>query len=128
MWTSPVYQEKGSNLCLVCSQETGRVFGHTKIERKQRNRAGRRVQETLERLMHNRTTIIIAHRLTTVQNADNVVVIEKGHIIEQGNHDALLEREGTYYRLYTRSFEAVIVEQVEVLPILIVAPNSLPPY
>lgn len=76
------------------------------------NESERLVQEALERLMRNRTTIVIAHRLTTVQNADNIIVIEKGHIIEQGNHEALLKREGTYYRLYTRRFEVEIVEQV----------------
>ena len=76
------------------------------------NESERLVQEALERLMRNRTTIVIAHRLTTVQNADNIIVIEKGHIVEQGNHEALLEREGTYYRLYTRRFEVEIVEQV----------------
>ncbi|HLX39105.1 MAG TPA: ATP-binding cassette domain-containing protein, partial [Ktedonobacteraceae bacterium] len=70
------------------------------------------VQEALERLMRNRTTIVIAHRLTTVQNADNIIVIEKGHIVEQGNHDMLLARQGTYYRLYTRGFEVEVVEQV----------------
>ncbi len=76
------------------------------------NESERLVQEALERLMRNRTTIVIAHRLTTVQNADNIIVIEKGRIVEQGNHEALLAREGTYYRLYTRKFEVEIVEQV----------------
>jgi subfamily B ATP-binding cassette protein MsbA len=76
------------------------------------NESERLVQEALERLMRNRTTLVIAHRLTTVQNADNIIVIEKGHIVEQGNHAALLEREGTYYRLYTRRFDVEIVEQV----------------
>jgi len=62
------------------------------------------VQQALERLMHNRTTIVIAHRLTTIQNADKIVVIEQGRILEEGNHEELLERRGAYYRLYTRKF------------------------
>src|SRR5205823_15018264 len=64
------------------------------------------VQEALERLMRDRTTIVIAHRLSTVQNADKIVVIEKGQVIEQGRHEELLERGGAYHRLYTRKFEA----------------------
>ena len=76
------------------------------------NESERLVQEALERLMRNRTTIVIAHRLTTVQGADNIIVIEKGHIIEQGNHEALLALEGMYHRLYTRRFETEVVEQI----------------
>src|SRR5438874_390471 len=64
------------------------------------------VQEALERLMRDRTTIVIAHRLSTVQNADKIVVIEKGQVIEQGRHEELLEHGGAYHRLYTRKFEA----------------------
>lgn len=69
------------------------------------------VQEALDRLMRDRTTIVIAHRLTTIQNADKIVVIEKGRVIEQGKHAELLAHEGMYYRLYTRRFEGE-VEQV----------------
>jgi subfamily B ATP-binding cassette protein MsbA len=64
------------------------------------------VQQALERLMKDRTTIVIAHRLSTVQNADKIVVIEQGHIIEEGKHEELLARGGAYYRLYTRDFQA----------------------
>jgi ATP-binding cassette, subfamily B, bacterial MsbA len=63
------------------------------------------VQEALERLMHERTTIIIAHRLTTIQHADRIVVMEHGRVIEQGNHEELLDQHGMYYRLYTRNFQ-----------------------
>ena len=74
------------------------------------NESERLVQEALDRLMRNRTTIVIAHRLTTVQNADKIVVIEKGQIAEQGNHEELLERQGTYYRLYTRKLQDEVEE------------------
>jgi ATP-binding cassette, subfamily B, bacterial MsbA len=74
------------------------------------NESERLVQEALERLMRKRTTIVIAHRLTTVQNADKIVVIEKGRIIEQGKHEELLELRGTYYRLYTRKLHDEVEE------------------
>jgi len=59
------------------------------------------IQQALERLMQGRTTIIIAHRLSTIQNADNIVVLEGKEIVEQGTHEALLEKGGLYHRLYT---------------------------
>jgi len=59
------------------------------------------IQQALERLMQGRTTIIIAHRLSTIQNADNIVVLEGKEIVEQGTHEALLEKSGLYHRLYT---------------------------
>ncbi len=57
------------------------------------------VQEALDVLMKNRTTLIIAHRLSTVQNADEILVLSKGQIIERGTHQELIERRGTYYNL-----------------------------
>ena len=60
------------------------------------------VKEALERLMQGRTTLIIAHRLSTVRSADRVVVIEHGRIVEEGSHDALIEKEGLYHRLVER--------------------------
>ncbi len=57
------------------------------------------VQEALDVLMKNRTTLIIAHRLSTVQNADKILVLSKGQIIERGTHQELIERRGTYYNL-----------------------------
>ena len=59
------------------------------------------VREALERLMEGRTTIVIAHRLSTVERADRIVVLDRGRIVEQGTHTALLERSGLYHRLYT---------------------------
>ncbi|WP_057935635.1 ABC transporter ATP-binding protein [Algoriphagus resistens] len=57
------------------------------------------VQEALNNLMKNRTSLVIAHRLSTIQNADIIIVLEGGKIIEQGNHQELLAREGLYHRL-----------------------------
>ena len=62
----------------------------------------RLVQEALEELMKNRTSIIIAHRLSTIKNADNIVVVENGNVVEFGNHNALITNEaGLYHHLYT---------------------------
>ena len=57
------------------------------------------VQAALARLMHDRTTIIVAHRLSTVRDADRIVVIEDARVVEQGRHDELMARRGTYHRL-----------------------------
>ena len=57
------------------------------------------VQEALTNLMQNRTSIVIAHRLSTIQHADEIVVIEKGRIVERGSHQDLLEQEGLYRKL-----------------------------
>jgi ATP-binding cassette subfamily B protein len=57
------------------------------------------VQQAIERLMQGRTTIVIAHRLSTVRSADRIVVLDQGAIAEQGTHDALLKRGGLYARL-----------------------------
>jgi len=62
------------------------------------------VQEALERLMKNRTTFIIAHRLSTVQHADRIVVIEQGEIVQKGTHDELLAKGGLYKKLYDMQF------------------------
>ena len=59
------------------------------------------IQQALERLMKGRTTIIIAHRLSTVRNADKIVVLEGKEIVEQGTHDSLIVQNGLYHRLYT---------------------------
>ena len=59
----------------------------------------RLVQDALEKMMQNRTSVVIAHRLSTIQNADLIVVLSKGKIVEQGKHQELLEKKGTYYSL-----------------------------
>jgi subfamily B ATP-binding cassette protein MsbA len=57
------------------------------------------VQKALENMMKNRTSIVIAHRLSTIQKADNIIVLAKGEIVEQGKHEELLENKGVYYNL-----------------------------
>ena len=59
------------------------------------------VQDGMDRLMKGRTTFVIAHRLSTIRNADLILVLEQGRIVERGNHDELLEQKGRYYQLYT---------------------------
>ena len=61
----------------------------------------RLVQEALERLMKGRTTFVIAHRLTTVQGADRILVLDKGHLVETGTHNELMARQGLYHYLYS---------------------------
>ena len=63
------------------------------------------VQEGMDKLMEGRTVFVIAHRLSTVRNAKAIMVLDHGEIIERGEHDALIEQRGTYYRLYTGAFE-----------------------
>lgn len=63
------------------------------------------VQRGMDALMQGRTVFVIAHRLSTVQNADAIIVLEHGRIIERGNHDSLIEQKGKYYQLYTGAFE-----------------------
>ncbi len=57
------------------------------------------VQQAIERVMKNKTSIIIAHRLSTVQHADEIIVLEEGRIVERDNHANLIKEEGYYYRL-----------------------------
>lgn len=63
------------------------------------------IDHGMERLMKNRTTFVIAHRLSTVRNADCIMVLEHGEIIERGTHEELLEKKGRYYQLYTGAVE-----------------------
>ena len=63
------------------------------------------VQKGMDRLMKGRTVFVIAHRLSTIQNSDVIMVLDKGRIIERGNHEDLIEKKGKYYSLYTGAFE-----------------------
>ncbi|NJL28478.1 MAG: ABC transporter ATP-binding protein, partial [Thermoanaerobaculia bacterium] len=70
----------------------------------------RLVQEALDRLMKGRTTLVIAHRLSTVKNADRIAVLDEGKLVELGKHDELLANDGLYARLYRQQFREELVE------------------
>jgi ATP-binding cassette subfamily B protein len=59
------------------------------------------IQHAIDTLIKGRTSIVIAHRLSTIRKADQIIVMEKGHIIERGNHNSLIAGKGAYYKLYT---------------------------
>jgi ATP-binding cassette subfamily B multidrug efflux pump len=80
---------------LVLDEATSSVDTRTEVQ----------IQEALLRLMKGRTSFVIAHRLSTIRNADNVLVINDGEIIERGTHDELLARKGFYYNLYMSQFK-----------------------
>ncbi len=63
------------------------------------------VQDGMDKLMEGRTVFVIAHRLSTIRNSDAIIVLEHGTIIERGNHEELIKKHGTYYRLYTGALE-----------------------
>ena len=79
---------------LILDEATSSIDTHTE----------RIVQEGMDKLMEGRTVFVIAHRLSTIQNANAIMVLEQGKIIERGNHDDLLKQKGKYYQLYTGSF------------------------
>ena len=75
----------------------------------------REVQRALENLMKNRTTIIIAHRLSTVKNADRIIVLKDGQLVEEGTHDVLLAKHGEYHALYRLQFSGETEESVQMM-------------
>jgi ATP-binding cassette subfamily B protein len=68
-------------------------------------RTERQVQKAIRTLMAGRTSFVIAHRLSTIQNADHILVVDHGDVVEQGTHESLMVRKGFYYRLYASQFE-----------------------
>lgn len=72
-------------------------------------RTERQIQAALEELMRGRTSFVVAHRLSTIRNADQVLMMREGQIIERGTHESLLRRQGAYHELYTSQFETVPV-------------------
>ena len=65
----------------------------------------RKIQKAMRELMRDKTCFVIAHRLSTIQNADHILVIDHGDVVEQGNHASLMQRKGFYYKLYSAQFE-----------------------
>jgi len=87
------------------------------------------IQEAIARVMRNRTSVIVAHRLSTIQRADNIIVLHHGEIREQGTHQELLAQRGLYWKLYKLQYSDVsrpiaVEEVVEKRP-LAPAPSSL---
>lgn len=67
-------------------------------------RTEKAIQSAMQQIMKNRTSIVIAHRLSTIRDADIIVVMDQGQIVEQGNHEELLARKGKYYDLYMAQY------------------------
>ena len=65
----------------------------------------RQVQRAMRSLMAGKTCFVIAHRLSTIQNADHILVLNYGDVVEQGTHDELMQQQGFYYRMYASQFE-----------------------
>ncbi|GMQ57710.1 ABC transporter ATP-binding protein [Vallitalea sediminicola] len=82
---------------LILDEATSSIDTHTE----------RLVQKGIEELLKDRTSFVIAHRLSTIQKADRIFVVDKGNILESGNHDELMNQEGIYYNLYMAQFEAI---------------------
>jgi ATP-binding cassette subfamily B protein len=80
---------------LILDEATSSVDPYTELK----------IKEALAVLLKNRTSLVIAHRLSTVRNADNIVVIDEGRITEEGNHAELMKKKGMYYRLYEKQFK-----------------------
>jgi ATP-binding cassette subfamily B protein len=72
------------------------------------SRTEAQIQEALETLLQGRTSLVIAHRLSTVRKADQILVIDEGRIVERGTHESLLEKAGLYAELYETQFERVV--------------------
>jgi ATP-binding cassette subfamily B protein len=70
-----------------------------------------KIQESMNTLMKNRTSFVIAHRLQTIRNANKILVIKDGQLIESGNHNELLHEKGFYYDLYTTQFKDLVLEE-----------------
>ena len=64
----------------------------------------KKIQDAMVKLMKNRTCLIIAHRLSTIQDADHIVVMDQGRIVEEGNHAQLIAKQGRYYELHMTQF------------------------
>ena len=79
---------------LILDEATSSIDTHTEM----------RIQRAFNKMMKGRTSFIVAHRLSTIVEADVILVMKDGHIIEQGNHETLLNKKGFYYELYNSQF------------------------
>ena len=73
------------------------------------NRSEALIQDAIEKLMKNRTTFIVAHRLSTIHKADQIIVLEKGRIVETGQHEELMNNKSLYYNLYKLKMQDPVV-------------------
>jgi ATP-binding cassette subfamily B protein len=64
-----------------------------------------KIQKAMRKLMENKTCFVIAHRLSTIKNADVILVVDDGNIVEKGTHDSLMEGKGYYYQMFMSQFE-----------------------
>ena len=80
---------------LILDEATSSIDTRTEIK----------IQEAFNKLMEGKTSFIVAHRLSTIKNADIILVMNNGNIIEMGNHNQLLEKKGFYYNLYNSQFK-----------------------
>lgn len=80
---------------LILDEATSNVDTRTEIQ----------IQQAMRKLMEHKTCFVIAHRLSTIQNADIILVVNQGEIVEQGTHKELLEKKGFYHQLYKAQFE-----------------------
>jgi ATP-binding cassette subfamily B multidrug efflux pump len=78
-------------------------------------RTERLIQKAFDQLLEGRTSFVIAHRLSTIRNADMILVLKDGQVIERGKHDDLLEKKGFYYDLYMSQFKKQ--EEIEAIPV-----------
>ena len=79
---------------LILDEATSNVDSRTEIQ----------IQDAMNKLMEGKTSFVIAHRLSTIQNADNILLLSNGEVIEKGKHEELLAKKGEYYNLYTSQF------------------------
>ena len=70
-------------------------------------RTEKNIQNAMIKLMKNRTSLIIAHRLSTIRDSDKIIVIDHGRVVEEGDHDTLLAKKGTYFNLYQSQFAGI---------------------
>ena len=70
-------------------------------------RTEQHIQAAMRNLMQDKTCFVIAHRLSTIRSADNILVLDKGQVVEQGTHESLMAQQGFYYRLYQSQFDSV---------------------